>query len=204
MIRKFNAALVYCCILCLAPTTGFSDTSVLEMTKKLIPAMLEDHNRCRQQNGIELSDLVWDKNLARFATNYAETLLEANRQLAIENTKLFHSTSSNRRSIKGWKPNPVGENLGYQMNSRWQDNINEVNLSRAIRQTIDAWCAEVKYYDYDKNTCQPGQMCGHYIPIVWRSTTSVGCGVAVTDDGMEYFISCNYGPAGNFIGKKPY
>ena len=90
------------------------------------------------------------------------------------------------------------------MNSRWRDDIDMANFSLAMTKTIDAWCDEVKYYHYKTNTCEPRQMCGHYTQIVWHSTTRVGCGAAVSNDGMEYFISCNYGPAGNIIGQKPY
>ncbi len=185
-------------------TTVFADTTVSELTKQLVPAILDDHNRCRNDNEVGSPNLQWDNNLADFAKNYAEELRQLNHHNAIEDTKLVHSSSNSRRALPGWKPKPVGENLGYQMNSRWRNTINHANFSQAIRQTINAWCDEVKYYDYAKNSCQSGQMCGHYTQIVWRATTRIGCGVAITDDGMEYFISCNYGPAGNIIGRKPY
>ena len=27
---------------------------------------------------------------------------------------------------------------------------------------IDAWWAEISYYDYDDDSCTPGKQCGHY------------------------------------------
>jgi hypothetical protein len=49
--------------------------------------------------------------------------------------------------------------------------------------------------------------CGHYTQVVWRTSTELGCGVASckTQDGWNQDIwICNYGPAGNIGGQKPY
>ena len=37
------------------------------------------------------------------------------------------------------------------------------------------WAAESSDYDYATNTCAPGQVCGHYTQMVWRSTSNIGC-----------------------------
>ena len=84
-----------------------------------------------------------------------------------------------------------GENL-YQSSGR----------SPTAQQVVDLWGNEVEFYNYNTNTCQPGKMCGHYTQIIWRDTKRVGC--AKASDGTSTYVVCNYDPAGNFVGEKPY
>ena len=72
---------------------------------------------------------------------------------------------------------------------------------------VEAWFSEIEFYDYDTNTCQRGQQCGHYTQVVWRDTARVGCAMQTCDlEGFgrgEYWV-CNYDPAGNWVGELPY
>ncbi|KAJ0963365.1 hypothetical protein J5N97_028487 [Dioscorea zingiberensis] len=68
---------------------------------------------------------------------------------------------------------------------------------------VNAWVAEKQYYDYDSNSCASGRVCGHYTQVVWRSSTNIGCARVVCNNG-GIFITCNYYPAGNVIGRRPY
>jgi len=43
---------------------------------------------------------------------------------------------------------------------------------------------------------------GHYSQIVWRDTTTVGCGFA-RRDGRDVLV-CDYAPPGNVMGEQPY
>ncbi len=72
------------------------------------------------------------------------------------------------------------------------------------------WVAEVEHYDARRNRCEPGEVCGHYTQVVWRTSTELGC--ATTNctrnspfGGGEWQLTvCNYAPAGNFSGQRPY
>lgn len=68
---------------------------------------------------------------------------------------------------------------------------------------VNDWANEEKYYDYATNTCQDGQMCGHYTQVVWSETRRVGCGRVSCDDGGT-LMTCNYAPQGNFEGERPF
>ncbi|MDO9190699.1 MAG: CAP domain-containing protein [Sulfurimicrobium sp.] len=46
-------------------------------------------------------------------------------------------------------------------------------------------------------------MCGHYTQLVWKKTTAVGCGMAVCGSRDQIWV-CQYSPAGNWAGQKPY
>ena len=72
----------------------------------------------------------------------------------------------------------------------------------SITQVVDSWGSEKQDYNYNENSCAVGAVCGHYTQIVWESTTEVGCGTA-TCDGWDVWV-CQYTPAGNVIGQKPY
>jgi pathogenesis-related protein 1 len=75
---------------------------------------------------------------------------------------------------------------------------------------VAAWAAEGEAFDYKRNRCASGEVCGHYTQVVWRDSTQIGCGVAQCGAGgpfgdQEWFLwVCNYSPAGNWTGKRPY
>ncbi|KAI3909613.1 hypothetical protein MKW98_014030 [Papaver atlanticum] len=88
---------------------------------------------------------------------------------------------------------PLGENLFWGGGYGWSP-----------AQAVKAWVDEGQYYDHSSNSCAPGQECGHYTQIVSAITTSVGCAMLQCDGDLGEFIICNYAPAGNYIGEKPY
>uniref|UniRef100_A0ACD5ZXN0 Uncharacterized protein n=1 Tax=Avena sativa TaxID=4498 RepID=A0ACD5ZXN0_AVESA len=87
---------------------------------------------------------------------------------------------------------PYGENLMYGDGKSW-----------TWRHTVDEWSEEKKHYHYNTNTCDPGEQCAHYTAVVWKDTTSVGCG-RVTCTSGDTLMVCSYYPAGNYEGEKPY
>jgi hypothetical protein len=67
-------------------------------------------------------------------------------------------------------------------------------------EVVQTWIAEKGDYDPDSNTC--AGVCTHYTQVVWRTTREVGCGMAF--DGERQVWVCEYDPAGNVAGHRPY
>ena len=65
---------------------------------------------------------------------------------------------------------------------------------------VESWGSEIEFYNEANNTCD--DVCGHYTQIVWSNSTEVGCGM-VTCDGFDIWV-CQYNPAGNVVGQRPY
>ncbi|CAO2815857.1 unnamed protein product [Amaranthus hypochondriacus] len=68
---------------------------------------------------------------------------------------------------------------------------------------VQMWVNEKVNYDYNSNTCAPGKVCGHYTQVVWRDSVRVGCARVRCNNGW-YFVTCNYAPPGNYVGRRPY
>ena len=71
------------------------------------------------------------------------------------------------------------------------------------KEVVDSWGSEVAFFHADTNSCDDGQMCGHFTQLVWASTARVGCGRATAGDGSIYW-TCNYDPPGNYTGIGPF
>jgi hypothetical protein len=96
--------------------------------------------------------------------------------------------------------NPYGENL-----------YANTGTGTTPQDVVDGWVSEVDFYDYASNTCDPGEMCGHYTQVVWADSLRLGCGVANCTTGSPFGSDpnwqnwvCNYDPPGNWVGEKPY
>ena len=123
---------------------------------------------------VGVPDLVWDDALAEIAAEWAAGL-------ATNGCVMEHDYSS-----------PYGENIYWS------------SFESTVDQVVTAWASEVAFYDYDANSCDAGEQCGHYTQLVWNTTERVGCAkVTCPSDGGEIWM-CDYDPAGNWVGEKPY
>ena len=104
---------------------------------------------------------------------------------------LVHLEANNSCYMEHNWDSPYGENLYWS------------NYRSEAADVVNSWASEETFYDYDSNDCEPGEMCGHYTQIVWEDTTHVGCAVIECSNGSEMWM-CNYDPAGNWVGERPY
>jgi len=138
---------------------------------------LDAHNDWRKSVGIH--PLKYSSELEKIATDWSKILID----------DYFCKMMHNPRRGQG-----VGENI------YWHSNYKMSNPTKAV----DAWGEEVGDYNYETNKCADGKVCGHYTQIVWADTERVGCSLRRCDAGTQVVVVCNYEPAGNWVGKKPY
>ncbi|HEY9889999.1 MAG TPA: CAP domain-containing protein, partial [Candidatus Obscuribacterales bacterium] len=144
--------------------------------------MLAAHNAVRRTVGV--SDLAWSAELATLAQDWAEVLLQSG--------QMRHRPASERDQGR------IGENITSSQAS------GAGGALRHPQRAVKGWVDERADYDYATNPCTPGQVCGHYTQMVWADTDAVGCGVARNADQTREVWVCNYSPAGNFVGERPY
>jgi pathogenesis-related protein 1 len=158
--------------------------------------MTAAHNAARQSLELDppLPDLTWSEELADFAQEWADTLVNT------ENCgTIFHRTQ-----------NMYGENIAFKGSA-------PLRVEYAPEEAVESWFSEIDCWEYGTirgtESCEPqciGDLnstgCGHFTQIAWRNSREVGCGYATCQDGRftnEVWV-CNYDPPGNYIGQTPY
>ncbi|MGV3620912.1 MAG: CAP domain-containing protein [Archangium sp.] len=90
------------------------------------------------------------------------------------------------------------------------ENLHANTREPTITEVVEGWAGEESDFTYASNTCRAGKQCGHYTQIVWRSSVGIGCATqrcttgSPFGSGVWYLVVCNYDPAGNYVGQKPY
>jgi len=156
-----------------------------------VPAdMLAAHNGYRAAVGSPA--LGWSDSLQTRAQNWANHLKAQGCGLSHSGVgeNLFKAGAERRATSKDSSGNWI-----------WEDSIQAID----DKKVTDSWGSEKQWFDYSNNKCNApaGKACGHYTQVVWKSTTEVGCGNAVCNDLSQVWV-CNYSPAGNVMGQKPY
>lgn len=148
-------------------------------------AIVAAHNTWRAKVGV--GALSYSHELAAAAQKWANELKQNNQ------CQMRHSKSDGS----------YGENIFWASALQWSDGSREVMQVSAAK-PVDSWGSESADYNYSANTCKPGKVCGHYTQLVWKKTGKVGCAIAVCDDSKDQVWVCQYQPAGNWVGQKPY
>jgi pathogenesis-related protein 1 len=150
--------------------------------------ILAAHNQLRAALGI--APLRWSGQMQDYAQQWATHLAQGN------------GCQMQHRSHAHANPLEAGENLYWASPLRWSDGRTEVQAISPAAVAQD-WASEAADYNVASNTCRPGAQCGHYTQMVWRTTTEVGCGMAVCPDKGQIWV-CSYNPPGNWVGERPY
>ncbi|MDD4964346.1 MAG: CAP domain-containing protein [Gallionella sp.] len=164
-----------CTVLFLAGLLASSAASCVEFDPVEI---VSAHNNWRNQVGV--AGLSYSPALAVSAQMWAIHLKNTNQ------CNMRHSSGK------------YGENLYWA--SAWS---NGVIQNVTPKQVVDSWAGEKVNFNEANNTCAEGKVCGHYTQVVWKKTTSVGCAVAVCDSNHQVWV-CQYEPAGNWVGQRPF
>lgn len=143
------------------------------------------HNKWRAKVGA--GKLSHSPELARSSQAWANHLKQTN------HCRMQHSKPQGK----------YGENLFWASALLWSDGRREL-VTVKPEKAVDSWGSEKPDYNYQKNSCTPGKMCGHYTQMVWKDTSRVGCAMAVCEDTKDQIWVCRYQPAGNWVGQKPY
>ncbi|XP_033117356.1 multiple epidermal growth factor-like domains protein 11 [Anneissia japonica] len=162
-----------------------------DLTAKQQKQIVAWHNSYRKRvpgPAADMEEMKWDDKLADMAKQYAKQCVWEHGNPDMETR--YHY---------------IGQNLAWSSSNSRQS-------SAAFM--LSLWNNERKYYNILTNQCQEGRMCGHYTQMVWASTKNVGCAMnfcqsmfdpasGTTFKNANYLV-CNYGEAGNVVGRKPY
>jgi pathogenesis-related protein 1 len=154
-------------------------SSCFSVTQSQRDIILSSHNLVRSE--YDLPSLIWDTKIEKQAQEWANTMMK--------NNNFSHSTTKFRKGM-------------------WE-NIYSISGQSVISDGSDAtmfWYGEQWNYNYRSNSCTSGGVCGHFTQLVWKNTKRVGCGQSVKKKGnitTVYWV-CQYDPAGNYDGQRPY
>ncbi|KAG2485688.1 hypothetical protein HYH03_015575 [Edaphochlamys debaryana] len=148
--------------------------------------LLQRHNAYRALHGAPA--LTWSPTLAATAQTYAATL-------AANECRLMHADQSSVAWADKW-----GENLGMAWTTS-PDGIDQSCVS-----SLDRWYNEVVDYLFTStpwtSNSATGKVIGHFTQVVWKSTSTLGCGVAtglMSGGATCKAIVCRYQAPGNFV-----
>ena len=128
----------------------------------------------RRDHGIT-TDLVWDEYLAEVSLEWLEHLAENN------GCQMEHNWDS-----------PLGENLMW------------ATYYMSAADVVNGWASEEAFMITIVILANLWEKCVALHKFVWESTERVGCAMIVCPNGTDHMWMCNYDPAGNWVGERPY
>lgn len=152
--------------------------------------MIAAHNRWRAEVGV--GPVTWSAAMQNRAEKWAN-------ELKTRGCGMKHSGPG--ENLYWASPQKSATSKDANGNWIWKNSLQAVDAAKVV----DSWGSEKSWYDYASNRCHApaGKSCGHYTQVVWKNSTEIGCAKAVCNDYSQVWV-CNYAPAGNMIGSKPY
>lgn len=181
-------------ILFLFLTLLFVNASSYAAEPAQFSGILKSHNEVRSK--FNQQPLTWSDSLAKYAQEWVNRLAET------QNCQMYHRPNYEGEPDSDRYLQIHGENLFWASAEIKEDGEKKLQFFTP-REIVAAWAEEESYYDYQSNTCQEGQICGHFTQMVWHESQQVGCAKAVCGDKSQIW-ACNYHPRGNYIGEHPY
>jgi len=168
------------------PTPSVSPEFADEKTFRA--AILNSTNAYRAQHNA--SAVSWNETLEAFAVNYLDIVVKTspNSRRGLNNNSNINIKDAEKGNDDTCKfahsGGPYGENLA-------------LGCSNATS-CVQMWGDERRLYDYDDPSF--GHDTGHFTQLVWKSTTTVGCGRKLCGNHKGWYLVCEYWPRGNVIG----
>ncbi len=96
---------------------------------------------------------------------------------------------------------PTDHKVKFRHSGSYGENLYWMSGPFTWNDVVSTWYNEIAAYNYNNAVYSPGT--GHFTQVVWRSTTSVGCGFAHCSGnyGNYTFVVCRYNPPGNYSGQ---
>ncbi|XP_013397582.1 serotriflin [Lingula anatina] len=150
-------------------------------------AILKRHNEMRRSvspSASNMRSMVWDNDLALIAKRWANKC--------------------------EWRHGNIKQGTPYANDYLGQNLYSSTHPPSTTVEPMNSWFAEKKDYSYARDTCKPGEICGHYTQLVWANSYRLGCAFkecrrnSPFGTSKWYYSVCNYYPGGNIIGRKPY
>ena len=118
--------------------------------------------------------LSWDGGIATLSQQWADYL---------DTYNLFqHSTNTAK----------YGENIAFYKGYG-------VEIMILLKKAVDDWYNEVSAYDYNKAVFSSAT--GHFTCLVWKSSTTYGMGISISNSTGEVDVVMNTYPPGNYVGQ---
>jgi uncharacterized protein YkwD len=179
------------------PTPSVSPELTDEKTFRA--AILNSTNAYRAQHNA--SAVSWNETLEAFAVNYLDIVVTTSSNSRRDNNNnsssdIRQDLNHNGSNIKDVEKDsddtckfahsggPYGENLA-------------LGCSDATS-CVQMWGDERRLYNYDDPSFS--HETGHFTQLVWKSTTTVGCGRKLCGNHKGWYLVCEYWPRGNVIG----
>lgn len=152
----------------------------LHNTKRAGLANGEEKGRFGQPAAANMMQMVWDDELERGAQANAD-------KCQMVHDRFRHSKFGNS-----------GQNLAWAGST--QQPTGDISMH------VQQWWDEIKDMGGMTVFSQGGRTIGHATQMMWAESWALGCGLTVYKEGqwIKEYVVCNYGPSGNWIGRKIY